>query len=141
MDDPIIISSHLRIPLSEILFQFSRSGGKGGQNVNKVETKVELLFDVRHSPSLTVDDRSRLLHQLGSRLDGEGVLHIVSQESRSQWANREQAVAKFVDILRSSLKPVKKRTKTKLPASAKRKRLEHKKRRGEIKKMRRVKEE
>jgi ribosome-associated protein len=141
MDDPIIISSHLRIPLSELLFQFSRSGGKGGQNVNKVETKVELLFDVRHSASLTVDDRSKLLHQLGSRLDGEGILHIVSQESRSQWANREQAVAKFAEILRSALKPVKKRTKTKLPASAKRKRLEHKKRRGEIKKMRRMKDE
>jgi len=141
MDDPIIISSHLRIPLSELLFQFSRSGGKGGQNVNKVETKVELLFDVRHSASLTVDDRSKLLHQLGSRLDGEGILHIVSQESRSQWANREQAVAKFAEILRSALKPVKKRTKTKLPASAKRKRLEHKKRRGEIKKMRRMRDE
>ena len=109
--------------------------------MNKVETKVELLFDVRHSASLTVDDRSNLLHQLGSRLDGEGILHIVSQESRSQWANREQAVAKFAEILRSALKPVKKRTKTKLPASAKRKRLEHKKRRGEIKKMRRMKDE
>jgi ribosome-associated protein len=141
MDDPVIISSHLRIPLSELLFQFSRSGGKGGQNVNKVETKVELLFDVRHSPSLTVDDRSKLLHRLGSRLYSGGMLHIVSQESRSQWTNREQAVVKFVAILQAALKPEKKRTKTRIPTSSKRKRLEHKKRRGEIKKMRRMKED
>jgi len=141
MDDPIIISSHLRIPLSEILFQFSRSGGKGGQNVNKVETKVELLFDVRHSPSLTVDDRSKLLYRLGSRLDSGGMLHIVSQESRSQWTNREQAVVKFIGILQAALKPEKKRTKTRIPNSSKRKRLEHKKRRGEIKKMRRIRDE
>jgi ribosome-associated protein len=141
MDDPVIISSRLRIPLSELVFQFSRSGGKGGQNVNKVETKVELIFDVRNSPSITVDDRSMLLHRLGSRLDGEGKLHIISQESRSQWANREQAVSKFVGILEAAMKPVKKRTKTRIPASSKRKRLEHKKRRGEIKKLRRMKEE
>jgi ribosome-associated protein len=141
MDDPVIISSRLRIPLSELVFQFSRSGGKGGQNVNKVETKVELIFDVRSSASLTVDERSMLLHRLGSRLDGEGKLHIISQESRSQWANREQAVEKFVGILKAALTPVKRRTKTKIPASSKRKRLEHKKRRGEIKKMRRMKEE
>jgi ribosome-associated protein len=141
MDDPVIISSRLRIPLSELVFQFSRSGGKGGQNVNKVETKVELVFDVRYSPSLTVDDRSMLLHRLGSRLDGEGKLHIISQESRSQWANREQAVAKFVVIVEAALKPVKRRAKTKIPASSKRKRLEHKKRRGEIKRMRRVRDE
>src|SRR5213075_3478003 len=133
MDDPVIISERIRIPLSELVFQFSRSGGKGGQNVNKVETKVELIFDVRYSPSLTLDDRSILLHRLGTRLDGEGRLHIISQESRSQWANREQAVVKFVGILQAALKPVKKRTKTKIPPSSKRKRLEHKKRRGEIK--------
>ena len=141
MNDLLEIDSHLKIPLSELIFQFSRSGGKGGQNVNKVETKVELLFNVIHSPSLNASKRARLVEFLASRLDGTGVLHIISQKSRSQWSNREQAIEKFIELIRLALKPVKKRIKTKLSKGSKQRRLDEKKRRGDVKRMRRAREE
>ena len=138
MDDPIKITSHLVVPLSELEFRFARSGGKGGQNVNKVETRVELFFDVAHSASLSDHQRERLLDVLQSRLDSNGMLRIVAQESRSQWRNREHAVNRLVEILQQALKPKKKRVATKSPEAAKEKRLEEKKRRSERKKLRRA---
>ena len=136
-DRTLTINSSLSIPPSEVVFRFSRSGGKGGQNVNKVETKVELLFDVAHSISLTDSQRNLLLRKLGSRLDADGILHIIAQASRSQWQNREDAVSKFVEVLAAALKPSKKRIKTKASRSSKEKRIQDKKKRGEIKKWRR----
>src|SRR5271169_4610851 len=130
------INENCRIPLSELKFQFARSGGKGGQNVNKVETKVELSFDVFGSQSLSDSQRRRLLETLGSRLDHSGVMRIVVQESRSQWKNREIAVHKFVEVMKKALKPRKKRVATKITRTANEKRLERKKRRGAIKKIR-----
>ncbi|HEV8539239.1 MAG TPA: alternative ribosome rescue aminoacyl-tRNA hydrolase ArfB [Bacteroidota bacterium] len=138
MQDPIKITNHLHLPLSEIEFHFARSGGKGGQNVNKVETRVELLFDVEHSASLSDHQRKRLLSELQSRLDSHGMLRIVVQGSRSQWRNRVVAVKRLVEILEAALKPKKKRVKTKVPEAGKQKRLDEKKRRGEIKRMRSV---
>lgn len=141
MDDFITIDDSLAIPKSELKFRFARSGGKGGQNVNKVETKVELLFDIAHSPSLSDAQRERVLHSFASRLDAAGVLHIVAQESRSQWRNREDAVKRLVDLLHRALKPRKKRIKTKTTRAAKEKRLEGKKHRSQIKQMRRFERE
>ena len=141
MNEMLIITSSMRIPLSEIEFHFSRSGGKGGQNVNKVETKVELLFDVSGSPSLSDHMRELVLKNLQSRIDADGRLRIISQESRSQWKNREHALSRFADLLRSALKPVKKRVPTRVSRGAKQKRLDQKKRRGEIKRMRRPNDE
>ena len=136
--DSIFINEHLVIPLSELKFKFARGGGPGGQNVNKVETRVELLFDVANSPSLSEPQRNQLLESLHSRIDTEGVLHIIAQESRSQWRNRENATERFVELMRKALKPKKKRIATKIPKAAKEKRLEEKKRRSEKKKLRRV---
>jgi len=132
----IEINGQLHIPLAEIRFSFSRSGGKGGQNVNKVETKVELRYDLLHSPSLNDEQRSVLSHRLRSRLDDSGDLRVIAQESRSQWKNREEAIRKFSDLLRQALRPVLKRKKTRIPAAQKQKRLDDKRRRGEIKRMR-----
>jgi len=131
------ITASLAIPESEIVFRFSRSGGKGGQNVNKVETRVELLFDVRNSPSLSEEERQRLLARLGSRLDSDGILHIVSQQSRSQWQNRLLAIASFAEVMRKALRREKRRIATKSTRSARERRLSEKKRRGERKRLRR----
>ncbi|HTK81078.1 MAG TPA: alternative ribosome rescue aminoacyl-tRNA hydrolase ArfB [Bacteroidota bacterium] len=138
MDDPIKVTSHLSIPLGELEFHFARSGGKGGQNVNKVETKVELFFDVEHSASLSDHHRNKLMSELRSRLDSRGMLRIVAQDSRSQWQNRELAVERLVEVLQAALKTKKKRVATKTPAAAKERRLVEKKRRGIIIRSRRI---
>ena len=130
------ITRTLIIPLSELRFQFARSGGPGGQNVNKVSTRVELLFDVANSPSLRDEQKQRVLMSLKSRIDSHGVLRLTSDESRSQWRNREDVVQKFVALLKKAVAPMRKRIKTKPSASAHEQRMKSKKVRGEKKKMR-----
>lgn len=137
----VSINSNVNIPISELQFRFARSGGHGGQNVNKVETRVELLFDVARSPSLSDSDRERILKHLGSKIDTAGILRVVAQESRSQWRNREEAVERFAALLRAALKPKKKRIATRVSAGAREKRLEQKRRRSRIKKLRSAREE
>jgi ribosome-associated protein len=134
----LTINRMLTIPAGELRFRFTRSGGPGGQNVNKVETRVELQFDVRHSPSLTEEQRERILAGLSSRIDREGSLRVVSQESRSQHQNRLQAMEKFTELLRRALQPRKKRKATRVTRSAHERRQEKKKQRGEVKKLRRA---
>ncbi|MBI1807210.1 MAG: aminoacyl-tRNA hydrolase [Ignavibacteria bacterium] len=141
MGDVITINESLAIPRSELTFKFARSGGPGGQNVNKVETRVELLFDVQNSPSLNDEQRENIKGHLKSRIDTEGMLHVVAQTSRSQWKNREEAVERLTDLLRRALKPRKKRIKTKTTRAAKENRLEGKKHRSQIKQMRRFERE
>ena len=141
MPDNITITPHLAIAISELAFRFSRSGGKGGQNVNKVETRVELLFDVAHSPSLDDEQRELLRSRLHSRIDATGILRVVVQESRSQWRNRADAVKRFVALLQKALKAHKKRLSTKTPAGARERRIKEKKHRSETKRMRRVAED
>jgi ribosome-associated protein len=133
----IYITDSLSIPTSEIQFTFARSGGKGGQNVNKVETRVELWFDVNGSPSLTESQRHQIREELRHRIDSTGILRIVAQESRSQWRNREDALRRFEELLRRAMMPKKKRVKTKMSAAGKFRRIEEKKHRGEKKRLRR----
>jgi ribosome-associated protein len=137
MSQRLFINATLEIPLSELRFQFARGSGPGGQNVNKVETRVELIYDVAHSACLTEKQRSVLRHQLAGKLTQEGVLRIASQESRSQWQNREKALVKFIQIIAHALKPKKARRKTSVPRGEKERRRDAKKRRSETKLQRR----
>jgi ribosome-associated protein len=120
----------------EIHFAFSKSGGKGGQHVNKTESKVELSFNIATSNILPESARTALLKKLGNRINTDGFLVLTDETSRSQHTNRENVVKKFYALLATALKPVKKRRKTAVPRSVKEQRLKKKKRRGEIKSLR-----
>jgi ribosome-associated protein len=134
----LMVTSSVRLPVSELHFRTSRSSGPGGQNVNKLETRVELLFDVAQSPSFSDEQRERILLSLGSRIDGEGVLHISSQRSRSQWENKQGAIEKLVSLLREALKVRKKRIKTAPTRSSNETRVQLKKKHSQKKKLRKV---
>lgn len=101
--------------LKSVTFKTSRSGGKGGQNVNKVSSKVELIFALDANDSLSEEEKILLKARLENRLDSEGLLHVVSQEDRSQLLNKEKTVAKLIELLKQSLHVQKKRKPTKIP--------------------------
>ncbi len=111
---------------SECKFKTSRSGGKGGQNVNKVETKVELLFNINASSLFSDEEKILLKEKLFARLNEEGLLQVVSSEERSQLQNKERAVEKAIKLIEKALKPVKKRKPTKPTIEAIQKRLSDK---------------
>ena len=127
MEQRLLIAPGTEIPLSELLFRFSRSGGAGGQNVNKVSTRVELLFDVGGSPSLDSRQKDVISMRLKSRIGADGFLRLSTQESRSLWHNRELVVSKFVALLSKSLKPVVHRVPTRATGASQQKRLTSKK--------------
>ena len=131
------ITDTVSIPMSELRFRFARSGGPGGQHVNRSATQVELLFDVAGSPSLNEMQRRRVLTKLKSRLDKEGVLHLVSQETRSQLRNREEVVERFRELMRDALHVPKSRRPTRPTRAARERRLGEKRHRGETKRGRR----
>ncbi|MDH7485674.1 MAG: alternative ribosome rescue aminoacyl-tRNA hydrolase ArfB [Anaerolineae bacterium] len=136
-EELVWITGQLAIPLAELEFRFSRSGGPGGQHVNRSATRVELRFDVARSPSLSEEQRQRVLERLAGRLDSEGVLRVVAESERSQWRNRQEAVERFRMLLRQALHIPRRRRRTGLPAWAKERRLAEKRRRSEIKRDRR----
>ena len=120
----------------ELNFRTSRSSGSGGQHVNKVETRVELLFDVMASKVLSATQKRRIKNALKKRINKEGVLQLSVQESRSQAANREKAIRKFYKLIKKALVPPKKRKKVKPLVANREKRLKKKKQRSEVKAMR-----
>ena len=132
------ITAAVALPAAELRFRTSRSSGPGGQNVNKLETRVELLFDVAQSPSFSDEQRHRILQNLDSRIDGEGVLHISSQRSRSQWENKQGTIEKLVSLLREGLKVRKKRIRTAPTRSSNENRVHQKKKHSQKKKLRKV---
>lgn len=112
--------------LSFVAIKTSRSGGKGGQHVNKVSSKVELIFNIEEADFFSVEEKTLLKEKLASRLDGEGLLHVVSQEDRSQLLNKQRAALKLLAILKAGLKVQKVRKETKVPRAVKEKRLTNK---------------
>ena len=138
MHSVLRITSNVEIPVSELHFRTSRSSGPGGQNVNKLETRVELLFNVIRSPSLSDDQKRVVLSALASRIDTEGILHISSQKSRSQWENKQLVIEKLAVLLRSALRVRKKRVKTAPTRGSKERRIQAKKKHSQKKHMRRV---
>ena len=122
---------------SELNFSFSKSSGPGGQNVNKVNTKVELRFAIDKSSILEETEKQILKVKLAKQLNSEGELIIVVQETRSQLKNKQKAVDKFYELINSALKPIKKRKATKVSRAAKEKRLKQKQVQAEKKSRRR----
>jgi ribosome-associated protein len=135
----IYILPGLVIPENELRFTASRSSGPGGQNVNKVSSKVTLAFDVSRSAALTDEQKRTIQGKLASKINKDGTLHIVSQRTRSQELNRADVLERFSDALRRVLTPRAARIKTTVPAAVKTQRLEEKKKRALVKRTRSIK--
>ncbi|MDN3588000.1 alternative ribosome rescue aminoacyl-tRNA hydrolase ArfB [Pedobacter aquatilis] len=112
--------------LKNISFKTSRSSGKGGQNVNKVSSKVELIFNISTASFLSQQEKELLLKKLSNRIDNEGLLHIVTQEDRSQLLNKEKTIVKLIDLIKKSLLVQKERKAVKIPKAIIEKRLRNK---------------
>ncbi|WP_162056053.1 alternative ribosome rescue aminoacyl-tRNA hydrolase ArfB [Pontibacter pamirensis] len=117
----------------ELQFQASRSGGAGGQNVNKVATKIELRFDVQQSELLTEEEKALIQEKLANRINNEGYLQLTCQTERTQLRNKETCINRFYELLRQALTKQKKRKATKPSRASVRRRLEGKKRQAEKK--------
>lgn len=123
----IPITPDLVIPESELTFTAARSGGPGGQNVNKVNSKVSVEFHVASSSVLTDEQKAKISQRLSARINNEGFLRVTSQQHRTQNANREAVIEKFAELVRSAFVEQKKRKPTKVSRAAKERRLQGKK--------------
>jgi len=129
----IRLNSNTLISEDRLTFKFSRSAGPGGQNVNKVNSRVTLFFDVAGSSELSENQKSRILKRLGRRVDKNGILRVISQKYRTQTANRKETVRRLEELLKDALKKKPVRKKTIVPLKEKLKRREEKRRRSALK--------
>jgi ribosome-associated protein len=130
--ESIAVTRSVTIPLAEIELRFSRSSGPGGQHANTSETRVEAVFDVWASSALSDAQKRRVVGKVGP------VVRAVAQDERSQWRNRELALERLAEALRAALRVERRRVPTKPSAAAERRRLEEKRRRSELKRLRRA---
>jgi ribosome-associated protein len=128
------VTDDLAIPLAELSYRATRSGGPGGQHVNTSATRIELEFDVGASQALSDEQRARIMKRLANRIDSSGTLRLASSSSRSQHQNREDVTARLGRILADALREQKPRRKTRVPRAAKEARLRQKKQRARVKK-------
>lgn len=125
------------LPEAELQFRASRSSGPGGQHVNQSSTRVEVLWNVRESRSLSPELRERILQRLAGRIDRRGVLRVVASSRRSQLQNRKAAIRRLAALIEDALRGAKPRVPTAPPERARRARIESKRKRAEIKRLRR----
>jgi ribosome-associated protein len=125
------------IPLAELSFRASRSGGPGGQHVNTSSTRIELWWDAVRSPSLNADQRTLMMERMANRLTEDGLLRLVAATTRSQTRNKEETIERFRQLLARALTPVKRRKPTKPGRAAKERRLDEKRVQSERKARRR----
>ncbi|CAB5111970.1 Peptidyl-tRNA hydrolase ArfB (EC [Olavius algarvensis associated proteobacterium Delta 3] len=128
----------ITIPGDELTFDFIRAPGPGGQNVNKVNSAVQLRFDVKHTPSLPEPVRRRLMRLAGKRVTSEGVLVIRASRFRSQVQNRRDATERLLELVRSAAKPPRHRIRTRPSRAARQRRLDAKRYRGRLKQHRKA---
>lgn len=133
----LFIKPGIVIPEHELEVSTSRSGGAGGQHVNKTETRVTIRWNVHKSMALNSEQKDRILQKLAHRLTAEGELIVHNSSSRSQQHNKEQALIQLADAITKALHIPKKRMKTRISHATKESRLHEKKHHGEVKKMRR----
>jgi ribosome-associated protein len=136
MKNDLYIKNGITIPAHEIEITASRSGGAGGQHVNKTSTRITVRWNVKHTSALHDEQKARVLQNLAHRLTSEGDLIIHNSESRSQQLNKKMALSQLVHVIRAALYVPKKRTATKISTSVKESRLRTKSKRSEVKKMR-----
>ena len=129
----IVVSHSLEIPESEVRLTAVRSRGPGGQHVNKVSTAMVLEFNLQQSATLNHRQKQRLSTFLGSRINQQGIFRLQAQRHRSQSANREEVIEKFVSLLREGIRPPKTRVPTRVPKRIREQRLAEKKQRSQIK--------
>jgi len=132
----IEITPDLAIPQDELNLRFTRSGGPGGQNVNRTATRVELLFDVVGSPNLNERQRMLIISRLRGYIDAKGILHLFSQTTRSQWQNRQDVIERFRELLAGALCVRRSRRPTRPSGAARERRLRSKRLRAQLKRQR-----
>lgn len=132
----IRVSPHIAIHENELNFEFVRSSGPGGQNVNKVSTAVQLRFNIMESSGISAEVKNRLIKQAGKRMAAHGVLIIKAGRFRKQDQNRQDAVERLVRLLQAAAVKPKRRIKTRPTRASKERKIAAKKRRGQLKKLR-----
>ncbi len=132
----IPITDDISIPDSELSFTASRSSGPGGQNVNKVSTRITLRFDLEASPSFSAEQKERIRERLATRISKQGILSVSAQRERSQSANRAATVERFVELVQQALEIEAERRPTRKSRGVDRRRLEDKRKRSRIKRQR-----